>query len=49
MIGIETLQGSSGAAVTVGLVFTEALALYVSYGALTQTVGELVLDAIRGN
>ncbi len=49
MLGIESFYGSIDATVTIGLVFIEALALYVSYGAITRTVGSPILDSLRGN
>lgn len=48
MFGIESLHGSFGATLTIGLVLTEAIALYVGYGALTRTVGSRMLNTLRG-
>ncbi|WP_430506440.1 DUF7512 family protein [Haloparvum sp. PAK95] len=48
MFGIETLSGPAQAAATVGVVFLEAIALYVGYGALTQLAASTVLDALGG-
>ncbi|MEF8820818.1 MAG: hypothetical protein V5A52_00940 [Halovenus sp.] len=41
-----TAQPAVQAAVVVGLVFVEALALYVGYGAIEERVAPPVLDAI---
>lgn len=46
MFGIETLSGQAQAAAEIALVFAEAIALYVGYGALTRGVGPTVLDAL---
>ncbi|ESP90125.1 DUF7512 family protein [Candidatus Halobonum tyrrellensis] len=48
MFGLETLSGSAEAAATVGVVFVEALALYVGYGAITGAVGSAVVRAVGG-
>ena len=48
MFGIESLHGSFGATLTIGLVFTEAIALYVSYGALTRIFGSRMFNTLRG-
>jgi len=48
MFGLETLSGPAQAAATVGVVFLQALALYVGYGALTRYAGPTVLDALGG-
>lgn len=47
MFGLETLGGISRAAAVVGIVFAEAIALHVGYGALTQVVGPPVRNALR--
>ncbi|WP_167768374.1 DUF7512 family protein [Haloarcula amylovorans] len=49
MFGLESLSGSAQAVTTVGLVFAEAIALYVGYGALSSTLGPTVLDALGGD
>jgi hypothetical protein len=43
---IESIAQPVQATVVVGLVFLEALALYVGYGAIEQRVAPPVLDAI---
>lgn len=48
MVGLETLSGSAQAAVTVGIVFLQAIVLYVGYGALTRFAQPTVLDALGG-
>jgi hypothetical protein len=48
MFGLETVSGSAQAAVTVGIVFLQAIALYVGYGALTRFAEPAVLDALGG-
>ena len=48
MFGIETLSGTLQAVVLVGLVFSEALALYVGYGGLVRLVGPTVVNALGG-
>jgi hypothetical protein len=48
MFGIETLSGPAQAAATVGVVFLEAIVLYVGYGALTRLGASTVLDALGG-
>ncbi|WP_168219899.1 hypothetical protein [Salarchaeum sp. JOR-1] len=49
MFGIESASGSVQAGLTVGTVLAEAIALYLVYGALTETVGSTVLDALGGD
>lgn len=46
MFGIETLGGQAQAVAKIALVFAEAIALYVGYGALTRSVGPTVLNAL---
>ena len=48
MLGLETLSGSQAAAVTVGIVFLQAIALYAVYGALARIAESTVLDALGG-
>jgi hypothetical protein len=48
MFGIETLSGTLQAVVLVGLVFSEAIALYVGYGGLVHFVGPTVVNALGG-
>ncbi|WP_435157459.1 DUF7512 family protein [Haladaptatus sp. DFWS20] len=48
MFGLETLSSSAHAVVTVGLVLTEAIALYVGYGAFSSVAGTTVLDMVGG-
>ncbi|WP_425601201.1 DUF7512 family protein [Haloplanus halobius] len=48
MFGLESLSSSTQAVATVGLVLAEAIVLYVGYGALSNTVGPAVVDAIGG-
>ncbi|ELZ91197.1 hypothetical protein C440_12824 [Haloferax mucosum ATCC BAA-1512] len=48
MFGIETLTGNVQAAVLVGIVLTEAMVLYVGYGAMTRALGPSVKKAIGG-
>jgi hypothetical protein len=48
MFGVESLGGLADAAVTVGIVLGEAMALYVGYGALARLVWPPVVDALRG-
>jgi hypothetical protein len=48
MLGIESLSGSAQAVATVGFVLAEAIVLYVGYGALSNTVGSAVIDAVGG-
>lgn len=48
MFGLEALTGSTRAFATVGLVLTEAIVLYLGYGALSRTVGAAAIDAIVG-
>lgn len=49
MFGIETLSGSAQAAATVGLILSEAIALYIGYGALTRITGSTVHEALGGD
>ncbi|SEW31423.1 DUF7512 family protein [Natrinema salifodinae] len=49
MFGLETLGGSAQAAMTVGLVLAEAIALYVGYGAMTRLAGPTARNALRGD
>ncbi|MBX0293304.1 DUF7512 family protein [Haloarcula nitratireducens] len=49
MFGLESLSGSAQAVATVGVVFAEALVLYVGYGALSGALGSTVLDALGGD
>ncbi|EJN58453.1 hypothetical protein SAMN04487950_0992 [Halogranum rubrum] len=48
MFGIEALSGSMQAVVLVGLVLSEAIALYVGYGGLVRLVGPTVVNALGG-
>lgn len=48
MLGLETLSGSAQAITTVGLVFAEAIALYIGYGAVTQVTSPAARDILRG-
>ena len=48
MFGIETLSGTAQAAVLVGIVLAEALALYVGYGGLTRLLAPVVADVVGG-
>ncbi|WP_440008366.1 DUF7512 family protein [Halomicrococcus sp. SG-WS-1] len=49
MFGLETLSGSARAIATVGLVFAEAIVLYVGYGVLNSILGSAVIDAVGGD
>ncbi|SIR91579.1 hypothetical protein SAMN05421858_4497 [Haladaptatus litoreus] len=49
MFGLETLSSSVQAVVTVGLVLTEAITLYVGYGIFSSVAGETVLEMIGGD
>ncbi|GAA0657320.1 DUF7512 family protein [Salarchaeum japonicum] len=49
MVGLESVSGSVQAGLTVGTVLAEAIALYLAYGALSETVGASVLDALGGD
>lgn len=49
MLGLESLSGSGQAIATVGLVFAEAIVLYVGYGALSNTVGSTVINTLGGD
>ncbi|WP_232688843.1 DUF7512 family protein [Halobacterium zhouii] len=49
MFGIESLGDTAQALATVGLVFAEALVLYVGYGALSSTLGSTVVGAVGGD
>ncbi|MGB9985513.1 DUF7512 family protein [Salarchaeum japonicum] len=49
MFGIESASASVQAGITVGTVLAEAIALYLAYGALSETVGATVLDALGGD
>lgn len=46
MFGLELLSGTAHAVAIVGIVLTEAIALYVGYGALTQIVGPTVRETL---
>ncbi|WP_425601103.1 DUF7512 family protein [Halosolutus halophilus] len=46
MLIAPALGGSERAAVTIGLVLTEALVLYVGYGALMQITGPVVREML---
>ncbi|WP_168215786.1 DUF7512 family protein [Halorussus ruber] len=48
MFGIETLSGNAKALALVGLVFVQAISLYVVYGALGQVLGPRIRSALRG-
>lgn len=48
MFGLESLSGSLYAGSLVGLVFAEAITLYVGYGALTRHFGPRFLSALGG-
>lgn len=48
MFGIEPLSGSVQAITTVGLVFAEAIALYMGYGAVAQVASPAARDILRG-
>ncbi|GGL40538.1 hypothetical protein EFA46_014765 (plasmid) [Halarchaeum sp. CBA1220] len=48
MLGLETLSGPLQAVATVGIVLAEALALYVSYGALSHLAQSTILATVRG-
>ncbi|MFB6188326.1 MAG: hypothetical protein ABEI57_00435 [Halapricum sp.] len=48
MFGIESMGAPAQAAFTVGVVLTEAAALYVVYGLLSAIAGSTVLDAVGG-
>ncbi|WP_191967054.1 MULTISPECIES: hypothetical protein [Haloferax] len=48
MFGIETLGGTSQAAALVGLVFVEAMVLYVGYGVLESVLGPAVMKLLGG-
>jgi hypothetical protein len=49
MFGLENLSGSAQAVATVGIVLAEAFALYLTYGALSNTVGTAVIDSLGGD
>ncbi|WP_185715628.1 DUF7512 family protein [Halocatena pleomorpha] len=49
MFGLELISGSVQAIATVGLVFAEAITLYVGYGALSSTLGQVIIDAVGGD
>lgn len=49
MVGIETLSGSTQAVATVGLILSEAITLYIGYGALTRIAGSTVHEALGGD
>ena len=49
MFGFEALSGSVEAAATVGLVLTEAIVLYVGYGALSGLAEPTILDVVGGD
>lgn len=48
MIGCGALSGSADAVVTIGIVLTEAIVLYVGYGAITQLAGPTAFELLRG-
>jgi len=48
MFGIETLGGSVGAVVLIGIVLLEAIVLYVGYGALERFLGPRIARLLRG-
>lgn len=48
MFGLETLSSSAQAVATVGTVFTEAIALYIGYGAITQIASPVARDVLGG-
>ncbi|WP_444881627.1 DUF7512 family protein [Halocatena marina] len=48
MFGLEALSNSAQAATTVGIVFTEAIALYIGYGAVTQIVHQATREFLGG-
>ncbi|WP_408960349.1 hypothetical protein [Natrinema sp. 74] len=47
MIGSGTIATVVDAAGLIGTVFIEAIALYVGYGALEQSIGRRMVDRIR--
>ncbi|WP_254762858.1 DUF7512 family protein [Natrinema marinum] len=47
MIGAENIAAIADAVGLVGTVFVEAIALYVGYGALEQSVGHRMVDRIK--
>lgn len=49
MFGLETLTGPGQAVAIVGLVFGEAIVLYVGYGALNSVAGTAILDKLGGD
>jgi len=49
MFGLETATGFGGAARVIGVVFVEALLLYVGYGVLERALGPAIVDALRGD
>ncbi|MFB6121482.1 MAG: hypothetical protein ABEJ68_10245 [Halobacteriaceae archaeon] len=49
MFGLESASASVQAATTVGLVFGEAMALYVGYGVLSSALGDTMRDALGGD
>ncbi|WP_455429874.1 DUF7512 family protein [Natronococcus zhouii] len=48
MFGLEPLSGSAQAITTVGLVFAEAIALYIGYGAVMQVASPAARDILGG-
>ncbi|WP_164974814.1 DUF7512 family protein [Halegenticoccus tardaugens] len=48
MFEIGLLGGSVQAVITVGLVLSEAIILYIGYGALSQVASSTVLEALEG-
>jgi hypothetical protein len=48
MIGLETLGSSTQAVVTIGVVLTEAIVLYVGYGAVTRLASPAALELLGG-
>lgn len=48
MFGLEALSSSVQAVATVGTVFTEAIVLYIGYGAVTQIASPVARDILGG-
>jgi len=48
MFGLENATGVVGALQVIGIVLLEAIILYVAYGALEETLGPSLVEALRG-
>ncbi len=47
MIGVVNIAAIADAGALIGTVFGEAIALYVGYGALEQSIGHRMVDRIK--